>query len=68
MPFVTHTRRVYAHRRKVRRKILHYLLFIVAIALTALILRFIFSLEKYVPRFYEPKDTEREQHLKKQQK
>jgi len=47
---------------------LHYLLFIVAIALTALILRFLFSLEKYVPRFYEPKDTEREQHLKKQQK
>jgi hypothetical protein len=44
---------------------LQFLALLVLVVLTTLILRFLFSLSRYNPDYYEPKDIERESYTTK---
>ncbi|HEY3132198.1 MAG TPA: hypothetical protein VGL91_22265 [Acidobacteriota bacterium] len=58
--------RTYAWRRRLKRRFWQFVALVVATVAAALVLQFFFKLADYTPKFYEPKDLEREKHLQKE--
>jgi cytochrome c-type biogenesis protein CcmE len=49
-----------------RRRLWQLVIVIFVVVVASLALQFFFRLSDYVPKFYEPKDLEREKHQEKQ--
>lgn len=61
-----HVPRIYAWRRRLKRRFWQFVVLVVAVVAAALVLQFFFKLSDYAPKFYEPKDLERGKQLQKE--